>query len=80
MFGPSAKFQDPDGEFAEGGHDGGATAGADLTVVFAVGDLTDVMQGLNLPVAPDEGGQFGGPGLVGGQAGDGVDGDGLRAR
>src|SRR5881394_1905411 len=75
--GPAAEFQDCDGEVAQGGHDGGAVAGADLGAVFAVGDVADVMQGLDPPVVADPAGQFVGAGLVGVQAGDGVDGDGL---
>jgi hypothetical protein len=47
--------------------------------VLAVGDVTDMVQGLDLPVLPDPGGEFAGPGLVGGEAGDRVDGHGLPA-
>ncbi len=43
---------------------------------FAVGDVADVVQGFDLPVAAYPSGELGGGGLAGGQAGDGVDGDG----
>ena len=69
-------FQDPDGEVAQGGHDLGAAAGADLGGVFAVADVADVVQRFDLPVAADPGGELGGGGLAGVQAGDRVDGDG----
>ena len=46
-----------------------AVAGADLGVVFAVGDVADVVEGLDAPVAADPGGDLGGCGLAGGQAG-----------
>ncbi|MEV0399695.1 ATP-binding protein [Actinoallomurus sp. NPDC050550] len=70
------EFQDADGEVSQGGHDGGASAGADLGGVFAVGDVAYVVEGFDLPLAADPGGEFVGPGLVGGEAGDGVDGGG----
>jgi hypothetical protein len=69
-------LQGADGEVTEGGHDGGAGAGADLGGVLAVGDVAYVVEGFDLPVAADPGSEFVGPGLVGGEAGDGVDGDG----
>lgn len=52
-------------------------AGEDLGGVLAVGDITDVVQRLDLPVPADPGGEFFGLGLVRGEAGDGEDGDGL---
>ena len=71
-----AIFKMPMAEVAQGGHDLGSAAGADLGGVFAVADVADVVQRLDLPVAADPGGELGGGGLVGVQAGDGVDGDG----
>jgi hypothetical protein len=56
-------FQDPDSEVAQGGHDLRAAAGADLGGVFAVGDVADMVQGLDLPVAADPAGELGGRGL-----------------
>jgi hypothetical protein len=50
--GPAAKYQDADGEVSQGGHDGGAGAGAHLGGVFAVGDVAYVVEGFDLPVAP----------------------------
>jgi hypothetical protein len=64
-----------DGQVSEGGHGLGAVAGPDLGGVFGVGDVADVVQGFDLPVAADPGGELGGVSLAGGQAGDGVDGD-----
>lgn len=69
-------FQDPDGEVAQGGHDLGSVAGADLRGVFAVADIADVVQRLDLPVTADPGGEPGRGCLAGVQADDGVDGDG----
>lgn len=70
--GVPGRFQDPDGQVAQGGHGLGSAAGADLGGVFAVADIADVVQCLDLPVAADPGGELGGGGLVGVQAGDGV--------
>ena len=69
-------FQDPDAEVSQGGHDLGSAAGADLGGVFAVADVADVVQHLDLPVAADPGSELGRGGLAGVQAGDRVDGDG----
>jgi len=69
-------FQDADGQVAQGGHGLGSAAGADLGGVFAVADVAEVVQGLDLPVAADPGGGLGRGCLVGVQAGDRVDGDG----
>jgi len=44
-------FQDADGQVAQGGHGLGSAAGADLGGVFAVADVAEVVQGLDLPVA-----------------------------
>jgi hypothetical protein len=44
-------------------------------VVFAVGDVADMVQGFDLPVTTDPGGELGRGCLLGVQAGDGVDGD-----
>jgi hypothetical protein len=69
------ELEDADGQVSEGGHGLGAVAGPDLGGVFGVGDVADVVQGFDLPVAADPGGELGGVSLAGGQAGDGVDGD-----
>jgi hypothetical protein len=64
--------EDGDAKVAQRGHDLGAAAGAALGCVFAVGDVADVVEGLDGPAAADPGGELGGGGLMGGQAGDGV--------
>jgi hypothetical protein len=69
-------FQDPDAEVAQGSHDLWSAAGADLGGVFAVADVADVVQHLDLPVAADPCSELGGGSLTGVQAGDRVDGDG----
>ena len=74
--GVPGEFQGPHGEVPERGHDLGSVAGPGLGDVFAVGDIADVVQGFDVPVAAYPAGELGGGGLVGGQAGDGVDGDG----
>jgi hypothetical protein len=74
--GVPGRFQDADGQVAQGGHGLGSAAGADLGGVFAVADVAEVVQGLDLPVAADPDGELGGGCLVGVQAGDGVDGGG----
>src|SRR5262249_33792199 len=51
-------------------------AGADAAGVFAVGDVADVVQRLDSPVAADVVGEVGRAGLAGGQVGDRVDGHG----
>ena len=53
-----------DGEVAQAGHGAGRAAGADLAGVFGVGDVADVVQGLDAPVAADELGEVGGPGCL----------------
>jgi len=74
--GVPGRFQDSDGQVAQGGHGLGSAAGADRGGVFAVADVAEVVQCPGLPVAADPGGELGGGGLVGVQAGDGVNGDG----
>jgi hypothetical protein len=59
---------------AQGGHDLGSAAGADLGGILAVADVADPVQGLDAPVAADPSGKLGRAGLAGGQAGHGVDG------
>jgi hypothetical protein len=61
------RLEDADGLVAQGGHDLGAVAGAGLGGVFAVGDVADVVECLDAPVAAYPSGEFGGGGLVGGQ-------------
>jgi hypothetical protein len=39
----ASEFQDADTKVAQGGHDLGAVAGADLAVVLAVADIADVL-------------------------------------
>src|SRR4051812_23886434 len=64
-----------DGGVAQGGHDLGSGAGADLGAVLVVGDVPHVVDlVLDVPVAADPGGELGGFGLVQVQAGDGIDG------
>jgi hypothetical protein len=58
--GVPGRFQGADGQVAQGGHGLGSAAGADLGGVFAVADVADVVQGLDLPVAADPGGELGG--------------------
>jgi len=74
--GVAAHFQDPDAEVAQGSHDLGAAAGADLGSVFPVADVADAVQHLDLPVAAYPGGELAGGSLAGVQAGDRVDSDG----
>jgi hypothetical protein len=57
--GVPGRFQDADGQVAQGGHGLGSAAGADLGGVFAVADVAEVVQGLDLPVAADPGGELG---------------------
>jgi hypothetical protein len=61
-------FQDPDAEVAQGSHGLGPVAGADLGGVFAVADVADMVQYLDLPVAAYPGGELG-PGQPGGRPG-----------
>ncbi|MGH3586800.1 MAG: hypothetical protein ACRDQ0_10800, partial [Pseudonocardia sp.] len=64
-----------DRDVPQGGHDLRPGAGLDLGGVLGEGDVADPVQAvLDLPVPPDPGGQFGGPGLVRAQVGDRVDG------
>ena len=55
--------QDGDGEVAQAGHGSWAVAGAGLGGVLGEGDIADVVQRLDAPVAPDPVGQAGGAGL-----------------
>src|SRR4030095_1771680 len=70
----SGAAEDADDQVAEGRHDAGAAAGAQLRGVLAEGGVADVMQRLDRPVSPDEVGQPGGAGQLEGEAGDGVHG------
>ena len=64
-----------DGEVAQGRHDGGAVAGADLGVVFGEDDVADPVQPVfDGPVPADGVGDLVGAGVVPGQVGDGIDG------
>lgn len=56
----AANAQDPDGQVADGRHGPGRVAGADLGGVLGEGDVADVMQRLDAPVAADEVGQAAG--------------------
>jgi hypothetical protein len=49
----SGQLQDSDGEVSQGGHDPQSVAGADLGGVLVVGDVADVVQGFDAPVAAD---------------------------
>ena len=63
-----------DGEVAKRGHGSGRVAGADLTVVFVEGRVTDVMGSVfDAPMSSLVDGDVGRSGGVGGQAGDAVD-------
>jgi hypothetical protein len=65
--------QDAEGQIPERGHGAGSGVGADLGAVFVVGHVPyPVKTVLYCPVAADPGGEFGGGGLLGGQAGDRV--------
>jgi hypothetical protein len=68
--------QHPDGQIAQGRHDAGAGAGADLGGVLGEGDVAEVVQRLDALVSPDEVGEAGraGPGVR--EAGDRIDLDG----
>ena len=72
-------LEDADGEVAQASHGSGGGAGADLGGVLGEGDIADVVQRLDAPVAADPVGQAGGVGLGGGEVGDRVDGDGTPA-
>ena len=72
--GPAGQTEQADGGVAQGCHDVGCVAGADLGAVFVVGDVADPVESvLDAPVALDPGGQgrWRGGGVVGG--GDDVD-------
>ncbi len=69
----SGRAEGSDGEVAPGGHRAGRVAGPQLGGVLGEGGVADMVQGLDLPVVADELGELGRGGLLGGQAGDGVD-------
>lgn len=63
-----------DGEIAPSRHRPGCIACPQLGGVLGEGGVADVVQGLDLPVVPDQLCEPGGGGLLGGQAGHRVDG------
>ena len=63
----SGAFEQADDEVSEDGHDAGGGAGADAGGVLVEGDVADVVERLDVPVAADDVGEFGGSGLVGGR-------------
>ena len=65
-------------EVAQGRHDMRAAAAADLGGVLGIGDIADVVQRLDGPVAAQQIGEAGGAGLDVGEAGDRVNGHGLE--
>lgn len=70
----SEGFQHADGEVAEGRHGPWCGPGVDGGGVLGEGDVPDVVRGvLHSPVPANRGGQVGRAGLVGVEAGDGVD-------
>ena len=71
--------QKADGKVAQAGHGTRGGAGADLGGILGEGDIAEVVQRLDAPVAPDPVGQAGGAGLGGGEAGNRVDRDGPPA-
>ena len=73
--GVAGQAQDGDGEVSQGGHDPWRAGGADLGAVFVVVQVADPVQAVfDQPVAADDGGEFGGAGLGGGQRRDREDG------
>ncbi len=63
--GMAGAAQDPDGGIAQGGHDLGRMARANLAAIFIEGDVAHPMQAvLDAPMAPPKGGQAGGVGLI----------------
>jgi hypothetical protein len=58
--GDAGGLEDCDAQVAEGGHDLGPVADADLGGVLAVGDIADVVQGFDAPVAAYPSGELGG--------------------
>lgn len=65
----------PDGQVVEAGHDPGRGSGPDFAGVLPIGDVADMVQGLDAPVATDQHGNLGVGELARWEAGDGVDGD-----
>src|SRR3954454_8144423 len=68
--GPADQAQQADRQAAQGGHDPRGGSGADPGGVLGVGDVADLVDGLGFPLAADQGGEFGGGGVVRGEAGD----------
>ncbi len=67
--------QDPDGGIAQGGHNLGRMARANLAAIFIEGDVAHPMQAvLDTPMAPPKGGQAGGVGLIRVEAREGIPG------
>lgn len=73
MFFTPAVRKGSDGEVAPGGHGTRCVAGPQLGGVLGEGGVAGVVQGLDLPVVAHQLGELGRGGLLGGQAGDGVD-------
>ena len=72
--GGTGQAEKADGKVAQGGHDAGAVAGADLGAVLVEGDVTDPVQAVfHAPVAADPGRELGIGGLRGSQAGNRID-------
>ena len=72
----AGELEDSYRQVAQGGHDLGSGAGADLGGVLSVADVADVVEHLDVPVTADPFRELGGCGLAGVHAGDRVDGDG----
>jgi hypothetical protein len=70
--GVAAELEDGNIKVAQGGHDLGTVARADLGGVFAVGHVADMVQSCDAPVAAIPLGHLDRGGLVGGQSDDGV--------
>ena len=71
--GAMGEADEGDGEVAEGGHDLGGVAGAELVVVLGEDDITDPVEGLDVPVALEPGQDLFRMGLIAGEATDQVD-------
>ena len=56
----SGQAQCADSQAAAGGHGAGGAAGAQLGGVFGEGHIAHAVQGFDLPVSPNEGGELGG--------------------
>jgi hypothetical protein len=66
--------QHPDDQVAQGRHDVGTGAGAELGGVLGEGSVADVVQRLDGPVPAEQVSQPGGASLLKWEAGDGIDG------